>query len=370
MSNFAQLCTKVFQFIREAEYVPTTDSTFPSPPSNSQFPLYLLKNDINDALSIFISQAGFPPNLTDKYLVAPVLPQTDILLPVDALELTRLEYQITGQGPIVLRQKTFDEFDAITAQGYNLVDTGLPECFREPYGAPPFIRLYPTPTPGNAGMASGSFVLGGVPITGQTVALTLINGVTTVNVGPYVVLATDTLASIAVALSGLVNASAAVTGGGAFIRTTSATVPQTNAGSLEVVASAAGVAGNAITISGAVGNPTLGGLTITPHAATVLSGGGVNDNFIWYYSSAGVTLSAATDIPNVPVVFHEAPSCYVASRYWRIKNDTEQSDLYMKDFERHVKLAKAYSDNMKRGEQASIEDAEDTEGGDNLFGPY
>lgn len=147
--NFAQLCTKVYQLLNEGELVPTTDNTFPNPPANSKWPLYLLQNDLNTAQNVYVSATGVAPAIMEKYLVTPVAAGLDYTLPSDLVALTRIEYLVTGQGPFKILQKTFDEFDQITATGYALTDTGYPECFREPFGTPKTIRLFPYPTASN-----------------------------------------------------------------------------------------------------------------------------------------------------------------------------------------------------------------------------
>jgi hypothetical protein len=119
--------------------------------------------------------------------------------------------------------------------------------------------------------ATGTLTIGGSPMAGDTVSITLTAGSETIVVGPYTVLSTDTTATIAAALVALFNRSFGVgqapTGGNKppFM------APAVLSGSaIKLSALVLGSSENSIMYSGtATGSHT----TITPTAPTALSGG-------------------------------------------------------------------------------------------------
>lgn len=91
--------------------------------------------------------------------------------------------------------------------------------------------------------------------------------------------------------------------------------------------------------------------------------GNVNDKIILYYVSTGTPLVNPTDIFTFPVQFHEAPICYVLSRYWLVKNDPAQAAAYRKDFDLHVRGMKVLADDSNRtGANGSMTQEEDYAG--------
>ena len=96
-----------------------------------------------------------------------------------------------------------------------------------------------------------------------------------------------------------------------------------------------------------------------PDADNVTAG----DTVTLYYVSNGGVLVNATDTPPFPPQYHEAPVCYVLSRYWRIKQDLEMAASFMQDFERHVKDAKAFGDSVNNTRQDSVGEDVDVSSG-------
>jgi hypothetical protein len=101
-----------------------------------------------------------------------------------------------------------------------------------------------------------------------------------------------------------------------------------------------------------------------PTAGNVTAG----DTIGLYYSSTGTPMVTGTDSPGIPAPLHEALACWVLSRYWRRKNDSEQATMYLKDYAQHVHNGKALAENLTQESQASIEDVETVGAGNPLSG--
>jgi hypothetical protein len=121
------------------------------------------------------------------------------------------------------------------------------------------------PLADNTGFAAESITFTGTGGTGQTATVTLVNGSTTVVVGPYTIGTSATPTAVASAVASLIAASAAVNGGNAFLQ-----APTSSAGAISLSALASGTGGNAITVAVAV---TSTGITATPSSATAMTGG-------------------------------------------------------------------------------------------------
>lgn len=355
------LSNRVLYLLREETYN-QDPSQPPNIPSPADFPQAWLTTDLNYAQQLFMSATGWAPRLTEKMVSLPMVAGLDYVLPADLVSLTRIEYQspALSANPYKLIERNFDAFDMITSGGFNLGDVGAPTDYRSPFGsqasANVAVRMWPAPTYGNAGQASGSLVITNVPLAGDTVFAFLSNGISNVTVGPYVVLATDNIYSIALALSGLINASTAVTGVGAFLQTTFTL----GSNSIQLASIATNTVGNGYTYRG----QTVGQTKISPTASTNLSGGGLPDNIILYYTSNGTLMVQGTDFPGIPTHYHGALADYVLSIYWRRKNDpTQQADKYRADWMRQVHEAKAYPLDSDRASTPAFVDEESVDGG-------
>ncbi|GAC1496083.1 MAG: hypothetical protein NVS1B2_15770 [Vulcanimicrobiaceae bacterium] len=146
---------------------------------------------------------------------------------------------------------------------------------------------------GQFGFAIGQIVVAGTPAAGQVVTATLTNGATTVTTAPYTVLSTDNRASVALALVAAINLSYAVSQLGGptnrpFLSASEIlTLPNSPNPRVQVAALVSGTAGNAITFFATVTGGA--GVTLTPSAATGISGGGAQTSAPVKWD--GVTLS-------------------------------------------------------------------------------
>lgn len=307
-------------------------------PTTGDFNITVVTRDLNIQLGAFIGETGIAPSLSDKVVTSVVTAGMDFALPADLSALVRVEYTPAGQYPYVLTAKSFEEWDSITG-GVMPPETGPPEYYRFPFAGK--IRLYPAPSAGNAGLASGIFNLGGAPSAGDRITLT-INGV---SIGPYVVLASDTLTTIAMSLATLINASSVVTGG-----TLAAVVASGTA--INMTAANPGLAGNNITYFGSTTDPNL---TVSPSQSTPFTGGSVvSDTITLYYSSLGTLLVNPTDVPGIPSQFHVALVYGLLKDYWKRKSDPQQAAMYEKAYLDKVQRAKAYVFDQNREGQFTI----------------
>jgi hypothetical protein len=319
---------RVWSLLRE----PGPDQGYP-PPQRGDFAQGVVDRDLNIALAQFISATGIAPALSERRVDLPVFVDPngngDYPVPPDLAGLMRIEYTLQGQPSYKLRGLDFNGWDDSFGYIQN-PDTGQPFYYRKPFAG--YVRLEPKPGLGNAvGHGFGTIIFSGGITAGQTVTVTLSNGVTTVVVPAYIVQPTDTLSTIAFALSNLINASAAVQGPTAFYAPTS-----TSQNTINLVASSSPGTGNTYLV-------TLGGaglLIASPTATTHLSPGG--DTITFYYTSLGTIMSYPGDTPGIPPQYHIALVYRVLADYWLIKQDEGQADRYMAKFNLAVKEAKAY----------------------------
>lgn len=318
-------------------------------PLVGDFPAATLLRDMNIWLGTFIGDAGVAPAITDKIVTLPIVAGLDYVLPVDLEALARIEYTPSGGQTYPLIGYAMNEWDNVTG---NLLpaDVGEPTIYREPFAGA--VRLSPQPGPGNAGVASGSYLISGVQ-AGDTISLQLVNGATHITIGPYTVQANDTIATVASALVALINASAAVAAGSPFLSTAQAT----SGGAISIAALAAGIAGDSITYAAS----TTGSVNtkISPLVATNLANGGTADTITIYYSSNGAILVNPTDVPGIPAEFHVAIMYGMLTDYWPRKNDNGKAKLYMELYEKRVARAKAYIYDTHRSTQPSLAGADD-----------
>jgi hypothetical protein len=361
-----ELRNRVLFLLREQTYNqdPTQAPVIPIP---ADFPLAWLDLDLNYAQQVLMSAAGLAPRLTEKVVTLPMVAGLDYTLPADLSSLTRIEYlsPSVNATPYPLIERNFDAFDIVTSAGFGQGSVGAPTDYRSPFGntggvagggqGTVKIRLWPQPTFGNAGQASGQLVIGGNPVAGNTVFATLSDGISNWTAGPYIVTATDTIFSIALGLAALINASPAVTGGAFQTTFTQGTA------SIQLAANVIGAPGNAYSYFGMqVG----GGALITPTAKTFLAGGGQNDSIIIYYTGLGNLMISGTDYPGLPAQFHDGLADYVLSIYWRRKQDPDkQAQRYAADWIQRVREMKAFPLDSDRASTPAFEDEEAVHGG-------
>ncbi len=330
----------------------------PSNAANADYAWTAILYQLNLALRDFVSKTGFAPSISEKHVVSNITPGQDYPLPADLVALIRVEYAISGAAFKPLPELSFDEFDSETGLQANVSAQGPPRMYREPFGQTPnqCIRWNPYPTPGNAGIAYGSFVVAGPPAVGDSIALQLVYGATTVNVGPYIVLPTDTIATITIALANLLNASAAVVGVGAFIAAATTVLVS---GQVNVQALLGGVNGNLITIASNVASSA--GLTVTPGAPTNLSGGNaVPDQVALYYSANGGVLVLGTDVPGIPDTYHEALACWTLERFWLRKNDAGYAKFWKDLYTEYVVDARKRYFNLNQAKTFGFQDPDES----------
>jgi len=328
--NAYQLVNKVLTLLREETYA-QDPNTAPNIPNPADFSYAGILSDLNYAQQVFMGDTGLTGRLIEKMVSLPITAGLDYTMPADMAALTRMEYfsGSLSSGPVVLREKSFDEFDYVTGGGYALGDTGYPKYYRTLFGSGANVttRFWPQPGYGNAGLASGILQFAGAPNPGKTVSATFNNGGTAVTVGPYTMLATDTLPSITAAFLALINASAAVAPGSPFL-TASTTLNTTG---INVAALNSGTLGNALTFTASTSD-TSGLFTVSPTALTNLSGGGIADLLKIYYTSLGTLMVNGSDYPGLPAQFHVALAYWVLKDYWRRKDDANESDRYAADY--------------------------------------
>jgi hypothetical protein len=321
------MVNRVWHLLRE----PGPDTNYPAP-QIGDFAYPVVVRDLNIALGQFVSEAGLPMALSERYATLPVyiLPNGDYPLPADLASLLRVEYTPYGQQTRVLSGLSPVEWDSMTG-GIQPLASGQPYYYRRPFAG--YIRLSPTPGPGNAsGYPAGDFVIGGLPVAGQTITASFVyNGVTTTT-EPYTVLTGGTLAKVALNLSQKINASTAVTGAGAFL---SPSAVGTSGADVVITANANTPAALAIqyfaTVTGA-------GMTATPGAKTTVQPTG--DTITFYYTSLGTVLVLGGDTPGIAPQFHMAPVYRVLMDYWPVKGDLAMARDYERKYEVMVKRAK------------------------------
>jgi hypothetical protein len=309
-------------------------------PVTGDYNVTVVTRDINIALAQFISQTGIAPAINERQDTYPVFPVLDQPLPPSLISIMRVEYTPYGQPLYKLIAQSFTEFDNRTGNALPTT-TGQPYFYREPYAG--YIRLQPQPSAGNAvGPGIGSFTLTGTPSAGQQVTAILTNSPQQVTTGVYVVTLADTLSTVAVQIANLVNNSAAVTGNNAFLATTS-----TSGATIQVTSLL--TPGTSITVQINITGTTM---VVTPIGATHLTATG--DSITYYYTSLGVILVNAGDVPNIPPQFHMALVYRVLVDYWRRKQDFNQSKAYKESWDEEIARGKAYTFDMNRASQPTI----------------
>lgn len=355
-----QLINKVLQLLREETYAQDPMQA-PNIPNPADFSYAGILSDLNYGQQIFMGDTGLTGRLIEKMVSLPVVAGLDYTMPTDMAALTRMEYfsGSLSSGPVVLREKSFDEFDYATGGGYSLSDVGFPKYYRTLFGSGANVttRFWPQPGYGNAGLASNTLQIAGTPTTGNTLTATFHNGTTAVVVGPYTVLPTDNLASITAAVLALINASPAVATGSPFL-TASTTLNSTG---INIVALNSGTGGNALTFSAAT-TGAAGQLSVTPTSLTNLSGGGIADQLKIYYTSLGLQMTAGTDYPGLPPQFHVALAYWVLGDYWLRKDDANEADRYQARYQKLVARAMAYPLDSDRASVPGFWDEESIEG--------
>jgi hypothetical protein len=309
-------------------------------PTTGDFNITVVTRDLNIAIAQWISQTGCAPSLTDRMDNFHVYPVLDYPVPPGLVSITRIEYTPAGEQTYKLVGQSFSEFD-YTVGSVLPNTTGQPYYYRQPFGG--YIRLQPQPSPGNAqgpGTGTISFTLA---ITGQTVTATLQQNATSTPVTtlPFVVQASDTLASVATKLAAAIAASPACVGITAFLA-----VPSTANNSVQLTALAA--PGTSISYFATI----TGSGVVAPTAATTLAPSG--DIITFYYSSLGTILINPLDVPGIPPQFHMAPVYRVLTDYWARKQDFNQSKHYMDMFDLEVKRGKAFVFDSNRATQETI----------------
>lgn len=347
--NVTMMQSKVLFLLREDG--PDTGYTMPQV---GDFNAPTILRDLNIAFAEFLSQTGLSPGLVERQVILPVFPVQDHPVPPDMQSLTNLEYTIAGQQTYTMLGLSFSEW---TSQ-FGLIQTNLPSgpptYYRTPFAG--YIRLMPAPSIGNAvGPGIGVISVNGSPSVGQKISATLINpGATPVVTGQYAVVSTDTLQSIAVQLSNLINASNAVIGPLPFLAPTSVTNNQVNLSALIAP-------GTSITYQATI---TGTGATVTPTSASPLSPNG--DTMTWYYTAAGNTLINPGDSPHMPSQFHMAPVYRVLADYWMVKQDFNQANAYMKRFDIMVRRGMTFTFDTDRSTQPTIAGINDQDFEDGL----
>ena len=309
-------------------------------PTTGDFNITVVTRDLNIALAQFISQTGLAPNLTDRMDNFAVLPLLDYPVPPGLVSLTRIEYTPQGQQTYKLIGCSMTEFD--NQVGSVLPPTtGQPYFYREPFAG--YIRLSPQPSLGNAqGYGEGTITLTGATTVGEVLLASFNNGAGTVVSVTYTCVAADTIYSALANLSTRINNSAAVVGTNAFLAATAASSNTIQITSLNTP-------GTSIAFYASITGTSA---TITPTASTSLVASG--DIITFYYSSLGILLVGAGDVPAVPPQFHMAPVYRVLTDYWARKQDFKQSDHYMKMFELEVQRGKSYVFDSQRSTGPTI----------------
>ena len=251
------------------------DSGYP-PPQIGDFAQNVVDRDLNIAIAQFISATGIALALSERRVDLPVLvvPNGDYPLPPDLVSLTQIEYTPAGQQVYRLIGLEFGAWNDRFGNVQN-PDTGQPYFYRRPYAG--YVRLQPIPSLGNVvGVGIGAITFMGTPTPGQIITVTLSNNVTTVTTLPYTVSPTDTIATTAVQVATAINASAAVTGAGAFLQPPS---PVSNVVNLSSVNPPGTGIWYEVAVSG------MGSLSATPTSQTYLNPSG--DVISFYYTSIG-----------------------------------------------------------------------------------
>lgn len=334
---------RVWHLLRE----PGPDTGNPAP-QTGDYAQEVVDRDLNIALSQFLSQTGWAPKLSEKFLDFPVYPGLDYPLPPDVQALNRIDYTIAGQTPYKLIPLNWEDFDRKLGDQIP-ASTGNPYYYRVPFAG--YIRLQPQPTEANfLGPGVGTLTVGNQPNVGDQVWATLINPTfPPVVTQKYTVVATDTLSTIASQLARLINISAAVQGPNQFLQPASINQNQ--------------VTFNAITAPGTgityFGNVTSATLTVTPASAVNLSPQG--DIMTFYYTSSGDLMLLPNDTPGIPPQYHMALVYRVLMDYWRRKQALDMAREYERMYKDAVLEAKKLELDSERETQFTIAGVDDSE---------
>ena len=334
---------RVWHLLRE----PGPDTGQP-PPQNGDFAQAIVDRDLNIALAQFLSQCGFAPKLSERFLDFPVFPGLDYPLPPDLQALTRIDYTISGQTPYKLIPLNWEDFDRKLGDQIPAA-TGNPYYYRTPFAG--YIRLQPQPTQANfLGPGLGTIVLGGAPTVGDSVWATVQNpGFPPVITPTVLVLPTDTLSTIANRLASVLNTTAAVQGGSKFLQP--ATVLQNQVVFNAITAPGTGILYFALTTSVT--------MTATPASAANLSPQG--DVMTFYYTSTGNIMLYENDTPGIPPQFHMALVYRVLMDYWRRKQSLEMAREYERMYKDAVLEGKKLELDADRQTQPTLAGVDDSE---------
>lgn len=336
--TFQDMQNRVWHLLRE----PGPDTGF-LPPQNGDFAQPTVKRDLNIALGMFIGETGLAPKVSDRQVTLPVFAGRDYPIPPDTQGIYAIEYTPQNQQTFTLEGSSFEEFKAFWADDTYVI--GQPRYYRQMFAG--YVRLYPQPGPGQAmGPGTGTVTFFGTATAGNTVAVTITNAPGAPVVVPtYVVLASDTPASIAQAVSTLVNNSNACVGPGAFLQPSSVSDDSFQMTSLQLP-------GTNITFSVVVTSTTL---TATPSGVATFQPNG--DTITFYFSSTGKFLYFPNDTTQLPPQLQMAPVYSVLSDYWCRKADPEgNAAKYLARYERLVQVAKALEWDAERSVQPTTGD--------------
>lgn len=334
---------RVWHLLRE----PGPDTGQP-PPQTGDFAQTIVDRDLNIALAQFLSQCGWAPKLSERFLDFPVFPGLDYPLPPDLQSLTRIDYTIAGQTPYKLIPLSWEDFDRKLGDQIP-ASTGNPYYYRVPFAG--YIRLQPQPTQANfLGPGLGTIVLGGAPTVGDKVFTTLTNpGFPSVITQTYTTVPSDSLGTIASAMAQFINNSAAVQGPTKFLQPA---VINRN----QVVFNAINAPGTNITYFATVASLTM---TVTPNSAATLSPQG--DIMTFYYTSTGSIMLLPNDTPGIPPQYHMALVYRVLMDYWRRKQDLTMAKEYERMYKDAVLEGKKLELDSERETQFTIAGVDDSE---------
>jgi hypothetical protein len=343
MSLFDLQC-RVLSLLREDG----PDTGYPMPTSGD-FTASVMARDLTIALGQFIADTGIAPDLSDRMDTFPVLPLLDYPVPLGLVSLTKVEYTPAGGYTYSLDGVSMSEFDNRVG-GIVPNNVGQPLYYRQPWAG--YIRLYPQPGPGNAvGPGLGIGYLTGAPSIGDHTSVTVVNGTSTFTTPNYVTTPSDTLATIAVQLATLLNATGAVTGFGSFL--SPATTIQN-----QLILTALLAPGTGIQFKLTTNSTTM---QVSPTTLTYFSPNG--DTITFYYSSLGIQLDNPGDVPGIPPQYHMALAYRVLGDYWLRKSDRGMAADFMKRYQTAVDKAKAFTFDTNRASQPTVS-GEDSEGYD------
>src|SRR5580700_8037371 len=326
---------RIWHLLREAG----PDTGF-LPPVVGDYSMAVVQRDLNIWLGRFIGETGLAPDLIDRLVTLPVFAGMDYPVPPDTQSLYGIDYTPHGQQTFPLISANMKEWNAYCAD--ITLSVGQPSAFREPFAG--YVRIFPQTGPGQAmGPGIGTVTFNGTPDAGDTVQITITNPPNAPVVVPtYVVLASDTTASIAQAVANLVNASNAVVGASAFLQPCGVS---NNSFQLTAI----NPPGTQITYLTTI---AAGEMTVTPNGVATLSPNG--DTMTFYYSSTGKWLTYPGDTTQLPPQLQMALVHGLLSEYWPRKGDAAQGAYYLSLYDRAIKTAKELGWNVRRSGPQTI----------------